>query len=1445
MRHLSPFALALLLAAPLGAVQVSVDPVYAGCGTAELVDEANGGNGRSTVSLRAEAAEGYAFAGWIVDGRAPDWPVDARRPEIAALELPSDAVVQAAFIGREEDGLEFDIAEDLAQFVYGESVDVPLLVNSYSYPTLSFTGLPPGLKFDPGTLRVSGRTAAAGVFQVRAAGVNASGFRFTQYFDIQVGNRSVNGLEGQDVRVPLGEYCVFDFSQIETGSEARDGWLFNCPQPRRSAKLADIPPGMTWDEGWGILYGTPTKAGDYTVSATVVYANGVSAAATARFSVVPPDPRAYDVDVDVLAGLSVGDELDAETYELGTFADGVGLVSVTGLPAGLSVETTTDADGVRHLGVAGRVRTAGRYMVVATVAHRSFEVVETVVAQTEVVVADTMMTYLHVGYLDEDGSGRGSVSGGGPVSVGQAVTVRAVPKTGYVFAGWHDTDGEALDLEEGSDYRMPTLTFSAGTDFSFYRVFGRFLAKAEDEIAIGSEIVDANFEFDCEEVLDETFSVVSGSLPTLSFKGLPAGVEVLPNGDGRFALWYDGETARSRPAPGRYAVTLTAVNASGARDTTSFSVTVANWRDARVDIEDDYGTFTPGEAIEPISLDMAVDFEAGETLSVSGLPKGLVYNKTANARTGVDAHTVTGTPTVPGDYTVVFTAKVVTGETVDRAGRVQRIFETVTVTASFAVLPWPALEVALDGTAEDAGCTVTGTGAYRPGTKVTLKAKPAAGWVFAGWSGADDLSELAAKSPSLSLVTGEDGLFLDAEFIPVSEDFLFIGNPAPATDAFAAVLDTGIDVAELEVANLVADLIDTGSYPTVSISGLPTGIKFDKATFRLSGVPKKPGVHYVTVSAKNAGGYTFVRVLRIGVAGDDGALPDEAPLQDEVGVDGKPFEGLTTGVFYGEGDVSLAVPAQPGTGSPVKRVALTGLPAGLSAATTLLDGVARVALTGTPTKPGRMSTLVAVTYANGKSAKTRCAYNVEDGGSYYLFVDSADEARGRATGMGVYASGATVKLKATAAKGHAFAGWLQADGTLFGPLADTDGVDPRTSAASFPFRPEDFASDLSLTAAFVPSADDAAPEIELESPVWAVTNGVASALGCTAASASLPKWTVKGLPKGLVFDAARGRLSYDGRSAVTPGIYAVTLSAVNQSRAVAAPATLEIRVANLVSDEIAGVSPEMDAYQLMVGVQVPVDAILPAVGEGWSLSVKGLPQGMSFKNGVVSGVPAKAGDYTVTLVATTGTGRDRRTETATITLRVQTAPASLAGTFNGYLLDPARPDDITGTFMATVTSAGKISAKVTTAAGTFAFSAPAWDAVDAAGAASVSMTDKDGRKLTISVDSSMDWQSWQLSGTFQDGVADGLVRAQRNPLGAKDGVEEARASAARVAGTYLVDGLQFQVQKGGAVKVAGRVDGVSVSGTTVLVYDAGWQVRFWKWVKGVGPCLKQFALDEE
>ena len=1427
MRKVVFVLLSAFLTVAEAAVSVFVDEYSIGCGTVAMTTESPGFNDLSVVTLKAAPAVGYSFSGWYVDGRPAAWPVDYRLPEVQSVPVPQSAVITASFVAVENDGFEFDVADDLAQFACGEQISVPLEIDSESFPTLSFRGLPTGLRYDVKSLTVSGRPVTPGSYPVTVTGVNASGFGFEQTFILMVGKLQSDALAGIDVEVPVDEYCVFDFAQAGVGFGSRDGYLFDCQRPRRSTRLSNLPPGMVWDASMDLLYGTPTRAGSYTIMASVSFIDGTAESASLSFTVLAPAPEDYDVSMSSLRDLVVGDTLDADYAELGVYSNRVGLVSVSGLPSGLSLVVKPDASGVLHLGVSGCVRKAGLYTVVMRINVEDGDGMKTVSAQEDVIVADAMMEYFEVGYFDDLSRANGTVSGGGPVSIGRAVSAKATPRKGYVFAGWYDSDGNPVELDEDQDYRDATLTFHAGTDLSFYKLRGRFIPTAEDTIAFGGELEDDEFVFSTDGILEEPFSVDSGSRPVFTSKGLPPGVSLVTLGSGDFALWYDTEIAQRTPTPGKYHVTLTATNKSGMKDHVSFTLVVNNWHDDRVNVEDDYGNFSPGYEISPIDLNGAVDFSIGESFAVSGLPKGLVFNKTDVSAKGIAANTITGIPTSPGNYTLTFKAKVMASVRTNELGRILREYETVTVTSSICILPWPALETFLEDDAESAGCTVTGLGNYKPGTKVTLKAKPAPGWVFAGWSGLDDTTELTSKNPSLTLVTGEDDQFLMAEFVPVQDDYLFLDAPFADEQGFSAVWQQGIDVADQDGSDLVEGLIETVSYPTVSVAGLPAGVKFKPGTFQLSGKPTKAGVFYVTITARNLGGYSFVRVLRLAVLEKDGSLPQEPAMTNAAAIDCTSLEGLTTGVYYPSGAKVLLVPRHPETGAGVKKVGASGLPAGLSLETRLVESEAVLSLVGTPTKPGRTVVTFTVGYDNGKSAKTQSAVVVEDGGSFYLEVVNKDPTRGKVSGGGVYASGSKVKLTAQPVSGQVFSGWRLEDGTLFTAVRDLEGIDPRAATATFPFRPSDFAENPILTAGFVSATEDIAPQLEQAGPVWSVVNGESSTFTCRARSASLPKWTVKGLPKGLTFDAGRERFCYDGVSAVVPGIYAVTVSAVNQSRQASGPLNLEVRVANLESPVINGVSADMESHQLSVGVKLPEAFPRPVVDEGWSLSVKGLPSGLSFKNGTFIGLPAKVGIYTVTLTATQGSGVGRRVETATITLWVNPLPASLCGTFNGFLEGDGGHEDRCGIFTATVASSGKVSVKIASAAGNRSYSANL-DSFDAeSGLASLQVTDKDGSVLNLQISASEDWRSWPLSGEFVEGTRSYGIQAQRHPWTIGAGVEEVAIAAKQLPGGYIEGGLVFTILANGTVRIAGTWEGLRVTGTSQVSYQDGWCIPYW------------------
>lgn len=1295
MRRMFPF-MAALTALSTSAVTVEVDEYSVGMGTVSWTERILA-DGTSTLTLKAAANAGYAFSGWRVEGTDADWPVDMRNPSIAGVRVATNAVIRASFVDSSLDILEFDVADVLSEFECGESVNVQLSVDSSSFPSISFQGLPPGLSYDSRTLTVSGTANTPCMNTVVVTGVNGSGFRFSQTFRSEVGDKSTARLSADDAEIELGEYFHAEFEE-----------MFTVEGERMATTVSGFPDGMIWNQEWDLLYGTPRKAGVYIIKAVVRFADGKSDEATFRLTVARPSPQEHGVDVSGLEGLSVGDVIESGDVVLGSYENREGVVSVAGLPAGLSVETWGE-DGVKNYGVVGTVLSPGLFTVSVGVVERFGESTTNVTTASDIIVSDTPWRYCKALVSPMSPPGSGKVSGGGAISVVSGATLSASASRGYVFAGWRDAGGEPNDVGEGVDYRNPSIAYGADAEFEFIELYALFSPSEEDSYVSISDLDGEMFEFDAEGTLDEEFSVESVSLPSLSAKGLPAGVSIVPASGSSYRLSYDSETSEKRPSPGRYEAVLTAKNASGAVASAKFLVTVSNIADSRVNVDDDYGEFTPGEEIDPIDLSDAVDFAKGETLSVSGLPRGLSFNKTANAAKGIAANTITGTPTAPGYYTLAFTAKVISSATTNAAGRVSYKYDTAKATAFITVLPWPLLSIDMDEDAAAAGNTVSGGGNYKPGTKVTLKAKSAKGWVFAGWDGLWDVEGLALLNPSLSIVTDYDDLGLGALFVPVADDSLVIYQPILTDSGFAAEFELDSEVADGEYAELISELIETVSYPAVKVSGLPSGVKFSSSTFLLSGKPSKPGVYYVTVAAKNAGGYSFTRILRVAVLDKDGGLPVEPELENAAQIDFSPVNGLVTGVYYANGDVVLEIGPSPISGEMPVKAALSGLPAGLSAVMETTDAGIAVSLVGTPTKVARCAISVKVTYADKKTLTSKAFAVLEDGGSAYLGVRSLDESLGSVSGAGVYAAGETVKLSAKPKSKCVFAGWFADVGMeepeLFPRLAQVDGFDFRTSSVSFPFRPGDLSSVASLVGAFAASSNDTSVAVDIADDVWEIDPERTSEFAFSVDSVSLPKMTAKNLPKGVTIDLARGKLVYTPTDTAKSGRYASSLTAQNLSKA-SATSFFEIRVANRVCEAIKGLDPDMEAYNTYAGVAVPLGFADCSADDGWTVKAAGLPSGLKFdaKTGEITGVAtAKAGSYTVTFTASR---KGEKSQVATITINVESLPSWVVGTFDGAVNEGGLVQSLV------VAANGKISGKLLTDGLVWTLSAPSFAAVE-------------------------------------------------------------------------------------------------------------------------------------
>lgn len=524
----------------------------------------------------------------------------------------------------------------------------------------------------------------------------------------------------------------------------------------------------------------------------------------------------------------------------------------------------------------------------------------------------------------------GTTSGGGVYAIGTAIPLKATPKSGAVFAGWY-YDSSCISVfnpQDGDvDWRTPTvkgLTMGADVPTELYAAF----ASKEEDLAKGvsirgfDKVLGEGDEWslvqeDDGEYAKFHFLVDSLSVPKVTLKsGAPSWISLDPDvsGDEDYeenTCFYKIRVASGKqPTPGLQTVTLQAVNASGARVEKTIYVDVPNLVNEYFSV-DDLLEFTPDVAIEPIDFsDVGIDFGAGETLTVSGLPKGLSFDSRL--------HVVKGTPTAPGISTVTFTAKL---KVEDETGKMVAV--TAVATATWVVDDYPLLSVMPFTESDEVGGTVTGGGTYKPGTKVTLRATAAKGYVFAGWSGLDEFrtNGLDLRNPTVTYVTGTMDEEILALFVEKERDAASLGitvlkyhqhdryfddcyydddddsgfhdwrydfecyenyeeyirswlgrddecwdewwNECWEDDVYRGPIATRLFVGVMAT-QLVA--VSSFSLSKIALRGrLPSGLSFNARTSEITGIPTKAGLYTVSIVASNQSGASLSRDLMIRV----------------------------------------------------------------------------------------------------------------------------------------------------------------------------------------------------------------------------------------------------------------------------------------------------------------------------------------------------------------------------------------------------------------------------------------------------------------------------------------------------------------------------------------------------------------------------------------------------
>ena len=689
---------------------------------------------------------------------------------------------------------------------------------------------------------------------------------------------------------------------------------------------------------------------------------------------------------------------------------------------------------------------------------------------------------------------------------------------------------------------------------------------------------------------------------------------------------------------------------------------------------------------------------------------------------------------------------------------------------------------------EGMGSVTGGNATFKVGAKVQLKATANRNHVFVGWY--EDGRKIAEAASFTYVATGEEEVSLFAYFVTAADD---IASLKVNVDDVTAAADGAVS---FDLAGCLSSLTPA----KLSVSGLPSGVKYDAKTGLVSGRSKKPGVYVVKVTATNVsatGKNAVVQAFNLKVpnfttdmfraAGldtdgqyvlDAGALPDA--FADVV-------DAVTSGGW---------------------TLKIDGLPAGVK------FDAKKGAFSGVATKEGFYTVTFTATKGSGKTAEKEIATATFEVAFPTLTIGIAACRNETATnackvvGGGRYAVGAKVALKATPGKGNVFAGWFDAGGN---PLAGA--ADYRT--ASFPYAAT--GADVTLTAKFATVAEDMEGlKVTVSDDTTEPDGTYELDLGGCVESLSMPKLAVKGLPTGLKFDAKTGLVK--GR-ATKPGVYTVKVEATNTSVKKATSASageFRLTVPNFTSDVLPNLKPETDAYGVVrCGVIFDPSIVDCSPEDGWTVKAAGLPAGLKWdaKQNAITGVPtAKAGYYTVTFTATKG----KEKEVATITLNVEPLPAWAVGTFDGAV-------DGGGVVQAlTVGANGKISGKVLEGGNSWGLSAASIGSYDEdSGAYLATVIGKAGKEIVTNMVA-------VTEGSDGSGIAssDGWTAYQN--LWKRADTKASQPVFKKNIDVELDNGIKVTFKKDGVVAFAGNVDGSKVSGSSQLVWNGeGWNVTLY------------------
>ncbi|WP_130504374.1 beta strand repeat-containing protein [Microterricola gilva] len=1084
----------------------------------------------------------------------------------------------------------------------GVPVSATVRSDGYPFPALTVSGvaLPAGLTFvdnGNGTATISGTPSATGITNTSLTAVNSVGTT-PQAYTVTV---------RQPVAFTSAPAATFTVDQPGTHTISTTGF----PLSALVTSGAALPGGVSVTGGaagqaTALLSGTPAAGSGGVYALSFTRNNGRDADVAQNFTLTVNEKPAFSSPPS--GALHVGDATNLSFAAGGGYPNDAKVTLAGALPAG--VTTVVDPErGVTGLQGTPDAGAGGVYTITLTATNSAgLSVPQTVT-----------LTVNEDAYISVE-PGDAAVLVGNTASF--TVGVGGYPAPSGV---WQRSTNNGLSwtdlLETG-----PTLTVatSQADNGSVYRYFVTLAAKSRAAlltVGTGPVIGSAGAASWAVDSAEHSFDVFASGIPDATITVTPTAPATVP-GWLSVGTSEGGRLTISGTPPvgagGVYVFDVAASNVFGTTAASTLSITVL---EAPVINAPSGLSLEGGTPMSSLSVTASGGYPVSASLELdpsSTIPAGVNVAPGGND----DAFTLSGTPTVGGDYVLTFTAKN------SPTGPASTVQLPIRVTTAPIITAPNAIELALGGS-DFAQITVTP--GFPTATTMGLIGAPSG---FSLTGSAPDSYRLAADA---TVAAGDysfqlrawNGVLASTKNISVTvrQAPAVTVQPLPQTvtagamatftaTASAAVPSTGTMTAQWQRSG------DGSTWTDVPGGTLNAGV----ASLSFTATQLMSGAQYRVVVTDGASATSAAATLTVGTPPQ---LTSAASAPFEVGIAG-----------------SVTVTA---TGTPTPAISAGGLPAGLGFVD---NGNGIATISGTP-EPGTGGThTVTIGAANG--------FGVD--AAQPLDVVIAEKPAITSASTATAPAGAPLSFTVTSSAGYPGAVTLALGGTLPTGVSYVDNGDGTATIAGTPAAAT--GGDYALTLTATNGAGSSAQSFTLtvtEDPAItsadAATIGVGSAATFTVTSSPGHSGAVTlteggALPAGVTFtDNGDGTATFGGAAAVgTGGAYPLTLTATNGTGSSAQSFTLTVTEDPAITSA--------DAATITVGDPATVTVTSsPGYSGAVELSVTGaLPKGVTFTdNGdgtaVLGGTPkaGSGGDYALALKVKNASGAVTQAFALTVT----------------------------------------------------------------------------------------------------------------------------------------------------------------------------------------------------